>query len=300
MRKLFSLQTLLVVALMAATAHADTITLKNGSVIKGKVASFADEQFVILLNTGSGYRSKAMIYMSDIAKIEFDGAAASGNETANGTTPTTDENTIASNPSPAKETPVKETPVKSTKNNSSSITPPVPNRNSKKTEPAKDPVAKEEIVDTTGGEKATQPEVTTTDPPKVEPKKTPGNVKTQTVEVGTKRDWSSTGLIVKKGDRIRITATGSITLDSAGESSGPEGIDTPDSRKLMSDKPTGGLIGVIGADNDDFFFIGRAAEFTATREGLLFLSVNEGTLADNSGSYKAVIEIQPASRATRQ
>jgi hypothetical protein len=304
MRKLFSLQPLLIILLVAATAHADTITLKNGSVIKGKVASFADEQFVILLNTGSGYRSKAMIYMSDIAKIDFDSAAGTS-ETANGgTTSAPEENTIASNPAPVTEKPVKETstretPTKNSKNNSSSITPPVPNRNSKKTEQPKEP-QREEVIDTTPTEKPTQPEVTTADPPKVESKKAAANVKTQTVEIGPKRDWSSTGLIVKKGDRIRITATGSMTLDAAGESSGPEGIDTPDSRKLMADKPTGGLIGVIGADNDDFFFIGRAAEFTATREGLLFLSVNEGTLSDNSGSYKAVIEIQPASRPTRQ
>jgi hypothetical protein len=118
------------------------------------------------------------------------------------------------------------------------------------------------------------------------------NARTVNVEVSAKRDWTSTGVIVKRGDRIRISATGNITLDPAGQSSGAEGTDTPDSRKLMGDKPTGGLIGVIGADNDEFVFIGRFTEFTATRDGLLFLSVNEGTLSDNSGSFKAVIEIQ--------
>jgi hypothetical protein len=60
----------------------------------------------------------------------------------------------------------------------------------------------------------------------------------------------------------------------------------------MADRPTGALIGVIGADNDDFIFVGRSAEFTATRDGLLFLSVNEGALSDNTGSYKATIEVQ--------
>jgi len=49
---------------------------------------------------------------------------------------------------------------------------------------------------------------------------------------------------------------------------------------------------VIGADNDDFIFIGSSAEFVAARDGLLFLSVNEGNLSDNSGSYKAAIELQ--------
>jgi len=109
-----------------------------------------------------------------------------------------------------------------------------------------------------------------------------------------KRDWTSTGLIVKRGDRIRIAATGSVTLDPvSGRATGPEGIsDLADPKKLMADQPTGALIGVIGADNDDFIFIGRASEFTAARDGLLFLSVNEGNLADNTGTYKAVIELQ--------
>jgi hypothetical protein len=119
-------------------------------------------------------------------------------------------------------------------------------------------------------------------------------VKTTSVDVIGKRDWTSTGLIINRGDHIRITATGSVTIDPvSGRTAGPEGsADIVDAKKLMSDQPTGALIGVIGADNDDFIFIGRAAEFTATRGGLLFLSVNEGTLADNTGTFKATIEIQ--------
>jgi hypothetical protein len=304
MRKLLSLQTLIILALVVATAHADTITLKNGSVIKGKVTSFADEQFVVLLNTGSGSRSKAMIFMSDIAKIEFDGSSTAISDAGNGTTTQPEETATTNNPPTVKET--KEPLAKNTKENQPPVDPTLRGNNSnrnKKPETKRDPepAKREEIVDPTPAEKTSQPEVTTNEVPKVEtPKKPSANAKTQTIEVGGKRDWTSTGLIVKKGDKIRITATGTITIDPAGESSGPEGIDTPDSRKLMADRPTGGLIGVIGADNDDFMFIGRAAEFTAPREGLLFLSVNEGTLSDNSGSYKAVIEVQSTTRLSRQ
>ena len=125
-----------------------------------------------------------------------------------------------------------------------------------------------------------------------------GPARTATIDVIGKRDWTSTGLIVKRGDHIRITASGSITIDPVtGRASGPDGVsDLVDARKLMSDQPTGALIGVIGADNDDFIFIGRQNEFTATRDGLLFLSVNEGSLADNTGSFKAVIEVQSQRR----
>ena len=60
---------------VASTARADTIHLKNGSVIKGKVASYADDQFVVVLDTGSSrYLSRAMIFIGDVARIEFDSA----------------------------------------------------------------------------------------------------------------------------------------------------------------------------------------------------------------------------------
>ena len=72
MRKL-SLSILLFLALAVSSARADTIHLKNGSVLKGKVASFASEQFVVMLDTGSGrYMSKAMIHIGDVERIEFD------------------------------------------------------------------------------------------------------------------------------------------------------------------------------------------------------------------------------------
>ena len=67
----------------------------------------------------------------------------------------------------------------------------------------------------------------------------------------------------------------------------------PDNDKLIKAKPTGGLIAVIGDDNNDFIFIGGSAEFVATRDGALFLGVNEGFLDDNSGSFDVVVEIDP-------
>jgi len=55
------------------------------------------------------------------------------------------------------------------------------------------------------------------------------------------------------------------------------------------------LLAVIGDDNNDFIFIGLSREFTATRDGALFLGINEGALDDNSGAYEVTIEIDPGS-----
>jgi hypothetical protein len=108
----------------------------------------------------------------------------------------------------------------------------------------------------------------------------------------TTNGWTNTGLVVRRGQRIRVTATGNVNL-GAGRVSTPAGVRTlPDRDKLMKDEPTGALIAVIGDDNDDFILVGRSREFTAQRDGVLFLGVNEGNLNDNTGSFDAVIEAE--------
>jgi sRNA-binding regulator protein Hfq len=313
-----SLAFFILLALIASSARGDTIHLKNGSLLKGKVASFADDQFVVMLDTGSGrYLSKAMVYVGDVARIEFDSqSVASGAGVEPG--PLRDT-TVAAQPEPsAKVSASREIPTRD-------ATPaePQPRNNP----PAENPATVTQPVESPRDTTPAQPQPSSAKPITKEPEPLPekpvekpsvilpsattagasesadgeraprklsGSVRTVLVDVVGKRDWTSSGLIVKRGDRIHITASGTVTLDpSSGRTSGPEGLpDFTDPKKLMPDQPTGALIGVVGADNDDFIFIGGSAEFAAKRDGLLFLSVNEGTLADNAGIYKAVIEVQ--------
>lgn len=313
-----SLAFFILLALIASSARGDTIHLKNGSLLKGKVASFADDQFVVMLDTGSGrYLSKAMVYVGDVARIEFDSqSVASG---------------AAVEPGPLRDTTVAAQPEPSAKVSASRD---IPTRDSTPAEPqprnnppAENPATVTQPVESPRDTTPAQPQPSSAKPITKEPEPQPekpvekpsvilpsattagasesadseratrklsGSVRTVLVDVVGKRDWTSSGLIVKRGDRIHITASGTVTLDPAsGRTSGPEGLpDFTDPKKLMPDQPTGALIGVVGADNDDFIFIGGSAEFAAKRDGLLFLSVNEGSLADNTGIYKAVIEVQ--------
>ena len=297
MRKLFLFFLISVVA-VAQAARADTIHLKNGSVLKGKVSSFADDQFIIMLDTGSGrYLSRAMVYMGDVARIEFDSAPMAASESSaappeaaepapvtakNDSQPTTKkvegepQSEVTTRPTQPAETQPRE-------------------KNPLETQPPPDPVP-DKPSEKPGAANPTPPSVSTTSEPSESERlsrKPAVAIKTVSVDVVARKDWTSSGLIVKRGDHLRITATGSITLDPvSGRVCGPEGVaELPDPKKLMPDQPTGALIGVISSDNDDFIFIGRASEFTATRDGLLFLSVNEGQLADNLGSFKATVEV---------
>ena len=110
------------------------------------------------------------------------------------------------------------------------------------------------------------------------------------VRVAAAADWSSTEIRVAKGQKVVIEASGEVELGN-GQKSGPNGIPKTDPRKLMGNRPTGSLIAVIGDDNDNFIFVGKQIEFTATNSGILFLSINEGDLKDNSGSFIAHVRI---------
>jgi hypothetical protein len=122
-----------------------------------------------------------------------------------------------------------------------------------------------------------------------------------TIKVGVRADasnngWTNSGLVVRKGQRIRISASGRVSL-GRGRFSMPGGLPSvTDNDKLMRNEATGALIAVIGDDNDEFIVIGPRREFVAQRDGVLFLGVNEGDLTDNTGSYDIVIEAEASGR----
>ncbi len=74
--KKFCFRFLLMVALalgVSLTAFADTIRLKNGSVIRGQIVSFKNEQFTIVVGGGTrGRTTRITVYMEDVESIEFD------------------------------------------------------------------------------------------------------------------------------------------------------------------------------------------------------------------------------------
>lgn len=225
---------------------ADTIRLKDGSVIRGQIVSFKNEQFTILVGSGArGRKSRITVYMEDVESIEFDAAGTAG----------TDETSTASN--------------------TQSQPPYQPPTN---TRPA--------------------------NPPPTQPTNTSANPTFFPVNVRVRGDnssngWTNSGLVVRRGQRLRINATGRVSLGN-NRFATPDGLpNIPDRDKLMRTQPTGGLIAVIGDDNDDFIFIGSSRDFVAQRDGVLFLGVNEGNLSDNSGTFEIVIEAEASGGNSR-
>ncbi|HYN26096.1 MAG TPA: LecA/PA-IL family lectin [Pyrinomonadaceae bacterium] len=222
---------------------ADTIRLKDGSVIRGQVIDFKDQQFTILIGTGAkGRRSRTSIYVEDIESIEFDSATTAA------TASLANEDISSGSPEPVSQPP--------------------------RTSP--------------------QPDTTTSSPRTTSPSTSPTFF---TIKVAVRADnanngWTNSGLVVRKGQRLRISSSGRISL-GRGRFSTPFGLSTiPDNDKLMRNEATGALIAVVGDDNDDFILVGTRRDFVAQRDGVLFLGVNEGDLNDNTGTYDVVIEAE--------
>lgn len=242
---------LILILTLSIVAMADTIRLKDGSVIRGQVVGFKDQQFIVLVGAGSrGRRSQIMIFMEDVESVEFDSA---------GTGPIMADN----NPGPSSRPTVP-----------TSTRPPVQQpTNPQDTEPDNNP---------------SQP----SSRPSSQPSPTFFQINTRVRGDNASNGWTNSGLVVRRGQRLRINATGRVTL-GAGRVSTPAGVPAIlDNEKLLRSYPTGAVIAVIGDDNDDFIFIGARREFIAQRDGVLFLGVNEGNLNDNTGSYDVVIEAE--------
>jgi hypothetical protein len=246
LRKLVAVVFSLALALSSASAAlADTIRLRDGSVIRGQIIGYKDQQFTVLIGGARGRRSRITIYAEDVESIEFDNSAAAGTQS--------NDNTAAdarndSQPPPAD-------------------TRPAPSRTTTQTP-----------VDTGANVGGASPVFF------------PIHLRVRSDNAAN--GWTDSGLMVRRGQRLRITASGRVSLGN-GIFSTPTGLPRqPDRDKLMRDQPTGGLIAVIGDDNDDFIFVGASREFVAQRDGRLFLGVNEGNLADNSGAYDVTVEAE--------
>jgi hypothetical protein len=251
MKKFFFRCLLMIAVVMGASLaiFADTIRLKDGSVIRGQIVSFKNEQFTIMVGGGSrGRKSQITVYMEDVDSIDFDSTGNTNNSNA-------PNNDTVTNNQPVYQPPTNNQANNQPTNNQPTYPPPTSNNQA---------------------------------PP------TFFQINVKVRADNTSNGWTNTGLVVRRGQRLRITAAGRVNLGANRMATADGLANIPDRDKLMRNQPTGGLIAVIGDDNDDFIFVGRSRDFVAQRDGVLFLGVNEGNLSDNSGLFEVVIEAEAA------
>ncbi|PYT01603.1 MAG: hypothetical protein DMF63_01790 [Acidobacteria bacterium] len=277
-----SISSLLIVC-FGVGAMADTIHLKDGSRVKGKIVSFSGGKFVIAVGDGARRREMTLV-AADVDSIDFDTPRS----------PVT--NVLASN---------RTTPPAPVVTEDKPIITQAEEPRATNNKPAAAPVEEdEEVVSVPSSPAKSAPQVST--PVKTVPTTTqttsstkkpsfakPVELSIKVLADNTANGWTNSGWVVKKGQRIRISGTGEVSI-GRGKMTGPGGLyDLEDNSKLLKSVPTGALIAVIGDDNNEFIYIGTEREFVASRDGSLFLGLNEGNLSDNNGAFEVKVEISP-------
>jgi hypothetical protein len=111
---------------------------------------------------------------------------------------------------------------------------------------------------------------------------------TRDVQVGLDSNWVDSGVYLRRGEKVSVTATGVITSGRTRIS--PDGLRTTDPMAPLPNAPEGELIGAIGNDSSaPIIELGSRREFTADRNGRLFLTANRGSFSDARGTFSVQI-----------
>ncbi len=214
MKKIFPIIALAV--LLASAAWADTLYLKNGSVLKGTFVGYENGQFIFELPNGNRPRFRP----AEVDRLVID------------------RDTVGNNrPDPGRPDP--------------------PSRNPNQP----------------GG----------------------GNPRLETFpafNVQLDEKWVRSSVQVARGNLVRVEATGTVTLEGRTQT-GPDGLNgRRDPDAPMPDANDGALIAAIGQDaNSPPIFIGRAVEFVAENDGLLYFTVNHWETANARGAFRVTVSV---------
>ena len=119
----------------------------------------------------------------------------------------------------------------------------------------------------------------------------PPGMRERQVVVSANAVWVDTGIDLRSGQTVYFEATGQVRWGRdrrdgpAGERNSP-----PNPGRPMPNRNAAALIGKIGSESNDLFFIGEETGPVRVRgSGRLFLGINDDVLTDNSGNFRVVV-----------
>src|SRR5208283_4594928 len=112
--------------------------------------------------------------------------------------------------------------------------------------------------------------------------------------------WTETGMTLEPGQRIVVTATGTLRYTDAKADNGPQGLarNFKDLLRILplNEAGRGALIGRIGdADVTQPFLLGPKKEVVSPITGKLFLGINQAGSDTGDGSYKVTLLVYASS-----
>ncbi len=119
----------------------------------------------------------------------------------------------------------------------------------------------------------------------------PRGLRERVVAVSSVEPWSDTGIDVRAGQTVYFEARGRVRWgpdrrdEAAGEKNSPFNANRPIPRR-----PAAALIGKVGENSRDYFFIGGDQGPIRVRgRGRLYLGINDDYLQDNSGAFTVTV-----------
>lgn len=115
----------------------------------------------------------------------------------------------------------------------------------------------------------------------------------KTFTISGKAKWLDTGIDLKAGQLIEISATGKILWNLKDKKyCNPNGASpfTQESSNTLPAIGTGALIGKVGNGSSDYFFVGTGQKINATTAGRLYLGINDDDTTDNEGCYRVRVK----------
>lgn len=119
----------------------------------------------------------------------------------------------------------------------------------------------------------------------------PSGMRERQVIVSADVGWNDAGIEVRVGQTVYFEATGQVRWGRdrrdgpAGERNSP-----PNDGRPMPSRNAAALIGKVGNDSSDLFFIGdERGPIRMRASGRLYLGVNDDYLQDNSGNFRVVV-----------
>jgi hypothetical protein len=119
----------------------------------------------------------------------------------------------------------------------------------------------------------------------------PAGLRERQVVVSADVPWNDAGIEVRAGQTIYFEATGQVRW-GRDRRDGPEGEHNSPTNpgRPIPNRPGAALIGKVGNDSRDFFFIGNEQGPVRMRSsGRLYLGINDEYLQDNSGNFRVVV-----------
>jgi len=115
--------------------------------------------------------------------------------------------------------------------------------------------------------------------------------------------WTDTGITLQPGQRIVVTADGSLRYSDAKADNGPEGLTRgfKDLIRILPDNDAGrgAVVGKIGdPDIAQPFVIGAKKEVIAPVSGKLNIGINQAEWDTGTGSYKVKVEVYASDDTT--